>query len=954
MSRRLLLPLVLLIGLSASVVQAVPITVENFSFELPGTTKQTSFANVPGWSVDSTPGDSDSGVETGWTPTDGTWTGYLRGGTSDPAIWQLTDHVIAYGDVFELKVDSRITSGATTLQMTLYYDKDGTRAIAATSTVPLTSTMATYSLTFASTSVPASVGHKIGIEFANPSGSGTWLGLDMVRLDLLVKGVTGGALAPSPADLETDVLRDANFSWKPGQWANTHNIYLGTSFDDVNTATVAAPLGVLAKQAHDANTFEPGRLEFGQTYYWRVDEVNAPPSTKIYKGLVWTFTVEPYSYPIDGSKITASASSESTEEMSAQKTIDGSGLDSNGLHDDVAENMWLSGDDEVFPAWIQYVFDQPYLLDKMMVWNSNQSLESIIGFGAKDVTVDYSQDGETWTNLGQFEFTMAQGLLGYAADTTVGFGSIPVKAVKLTITSNWGGLLEQAGLSEVKFYAVPVFARNPNPALDAANVAPQTTLSWRAGRQATSHKLYLSTDQQAVAGGTVTAVTTTQPSYPTTLDLAQTYYWNVVEVNTAETPSTWTGDVWSFSTAAYIVIDDFESYTNDSPNRVFQTWIDGGGFSADDYFSSGNSGNGTGSFVGYDPLQRDIMETTAVHGGRQSAPFFYSNDASTPTSETTRTFSQAQDWTASAIKTLSLCFYGDPNNTGSAPLWVMLREGTKSSVKVNFGAAAGEDVVALTEPAWTEWNIPLASFTGINLAKVTAITIGMGPGNGSGQIFIDDIRLYPARDLPTPPAAILAGWWKFDNNATDSSGNGNNGTLGGGATYNATGKIGAALSLDGIDDFVDCGNKASLNITDTVTVAAWIKTSDTGNAQSNEYVSKGDESYCIKHNTGNFIEFFIYDGANWNAAQTAVLTTAFNNVWHHLAGTFDGTQVKLYLDGKLVGSRLYSGPIAVATQNLNIGRNSRYTDRLYYGLIDDVRIYHGVLPSAEISKLANP
>jgi hypothetical protein len=954
MYRRVLVSLIVVLGLFAGAVWAEPITVENFSFELPGTTKQTNFENVPGWNVDSAPADSDSGVETGWTPTDGTWTGYLRGGTTDPAIWQVTDHVIAYGDVFELKVDSRITYAATTLRMTLYYDVDGTRNVGATSNVTLTSAMATYSLRFSSLDVPACVGHKIGIELANPSGSGTWIGLDNVRLDLLVKGVTGGALSPSPADGATDVLRDVKLSWKPGQWANTHDIYLGTSFDDVNAATVADPWGVLAKQGHDANTFDPGRLQFGQIYYWRVDEVNAPPSTKIYRGLVWTFTVEPYSYPIEGSRITASASSESNEDMTAQKTIDGSGLDSSGLHDDVAENMWLSGDDAVFPAWIQYVFDKPYLLDKMMVWNSNQSLESIIGFGAKDVTIDYSLDGEAWTNLGQFEFTQAPGLPGYAADTTVSFGDVPIKYVKLTITSNWGGLLEQTGLSEVQFYAVPVFARNPSPAPDGNDVAPRTTLSWRSGRQAASHQLYLSTDQQAVAGGTVAAITTTQPAYPVVLDLAQTYYWSITEVNAAKTPDAWTGEVWSFSTAPFIVVDDFEGYTNDSPHRLFQTWIDGAGFSADDFFPNGGNGNGTGSFMGYDPLLGDIMESTA-HGGAQSAPFFYNNTASTPTSETTRTFDTPWDWTASGVTTLTLYFYGDPNNTGNAPLWVKLGEGSKSSAKINFGDDAGEEVVALTEPAWTEWNIPLSRFTGVNLAKITSITIGMGPGTGSGQLFFDDIRLYPQRTIPTPPPATLAAWLKFDNSASDSSGNGNNGTLNGGATYSAAGKIGAALSLDGIDDYVDCGNGASINITDTITLAAWVKTADAGNAQHNPFISKSDQSYLLKHHSNNYLQFDVYDAGTWHDADGPVVTTAFNNDWHHVAGTYDGVQLKLYVDGKLISSTLYTGAITAApTYNVNIGRNSQNTDRLYYGLIDDVRIYHGVLPSSEISKLANP
>jgi len=154
-----------------------PVAVENFSFELPGTEKQ-SMDTVPGWNTDGPP--ADSGVETGWTPTDGDWTAYLMGG--DPSVWQLTDYTITEGDVFEVKVDARITWAATTLQMTIYYDDNGTRVPAATSDVTLADDMQEYILSFSASDVPESAGHQIGIGFANASSGDTWIGLDNVRL----------------------------------------------------------------------------------------------------------------------------------------------------------------------------------------------------------------------------------------------------------------------------------------------------------------------------------------------------------------------------------------------------------------------------------------------------------------------------------------------------------------------------------------------------------------------------------------------------------------------------------------------------------------------------------------------------------------------------------------------------------------------------------------------------
>ena len=102
--------------------------------------------------------------------------------SGDPSVWQLTGHTIIGGDVLELKVDARITWAATTLQLTIYYDDNGTRVPAATSDIALTDDMQEYTLSFSAGDVPESVGHQIGIELANASTGDTWIGLDNVRL----------------------------------------------------------------------------------------------------------------------------------------------------------------------------------------------------------------------------------------------------------------------------------------------------------------------------------------------------------------------------------------------------------------------------------------------------------------------------------------------------------------------------------------------------------------------------------------------------------------------------------------------------------------------------------------------------------------------------------------------------------------------------------------------------
>ena len=98
----------------------------------------------------------------------------------------------------------------------------------------------------------------------------------------------------------------------------------------------------------------------------------------------------------------------------------------------------------------------------------------------------------------------------YAHNTTVSFGGVMAKYVKLTIENNWGGMSPQTGLSEVRFFSVPVQAREPQPADGATGVSVAADLIWRPGREAQSHKVYFGADADAVAAGTVPAVTQTE------------------------------------------------------------------------------------------------------------------------------------------------------------------------------------------------------------------------------------------------------------------------------------------------------------------------------------------------------------------------------------------------------------------------------------------------------------
>ncbi len=104
------------------------------------------------------------------------------------------------------------------------------------------------------------------------------------------------AARPKPADGATGVPMDTALSWKEGLFADTHDVYFGTVYDDVNDASRDDdPNAVLVSLNQNETTYEPADLlEFGQRYYWRVDEVNAPPEATVYKGDIWSFMIVNY------------------------------------------------------------------------------------------------------------------------------------------------------------------------------------------------------------------------------------------------------------------------------------------------------------------------------------------------------------------------------------------------------------------------------------------------------------------------------------------------------------------------------------------------------------------------------------------------------------------------------------------------------------------------------------
>jgi len=302
------------------------------------------------------------------------------------------------------------------------------------------------------------------------------------------------------------------------------------------------------------------------------------------------------------------------------------------------------------------------------------------------------------------------------------------------------------------FLVPPKTAYDPVPADGAQFLQPDVELSWAAGFCAKLNTIYLGEDFNDVNTATDGIAVEMTNYTPSSIQLTKTYYWRIDEFDGTETNK---GEVWSFTIADYLIVDDFESYTDRWGFRetIYQTWLDGGGFYPD-YLS-----NGTGALVGNWPAP--YAEQTIVHGGLQSLPLWYDNDGTlfdgdeeweisglTYYSEAQREWNKPQDWSRKGVEILVLWFHGDPNNTAE-PIYVSLQDSSNNSAVVMYT----DHPAPTTIDTWQQWSIDLAAeFVGVDLTAIKKMSIRVGDqasteAGGSGVLYIDNIGLH----LPLQP-----------------------------------------------------------------------------------------------------------------------------------------------------------------------------------------------------------
>ncbi|TET97854.1 MAG: hypothetical protein E3J30_07860 [Anaerolineales bacterium] len=483
------------------------------------------------------------------------------------------------------------------------------------------------------------------------------------------------AFGPDPRDGVMLLDTWANLSWRAGDFAVSHDVYIGDNFDDVNDGAEGTFQGnqntTLVTVGFPGFAYPDGLVP-GSTYYWRIDEVNEADPNSPWKGPVWSFWIQP------------------------SKAYD------------------------------------PVPPDNAELVATDASLSWTAGFGAKLHTVYFDESFDDVNNAAE---GLPQGTATYDPGPLELAKTYYWRVDEFDIIDTYKGT--------VWSFTTEGAVANPDPSNGAVDVKQTQILTWSPSVFAASHEVYFGSDKDAVKNADISS-----PEYkgtrslgsesydPGMLEWDSTYYWRIDEVNNTNPDSPWTGILWNFTTANFLVVDDFESYNDLDPadpesNRIFNAWIDG-------YDDPAN-----GSLVGYDTPP--FAEQTIVHGGNQSMPLYYDN--SVGYSEATLTLTYPRDWTENGVNTLRIWFRGNSDNAAET-LYVALNG---NAIVTNDNPDAAQVTT------WTEWTIDLQAFAdqGVNLANVNTISLGLGNRNnplagGSGTMYFDDIRLYPPPPEPTP------------------------------------------------------------------------------------------------------------------------------------------------------------------------------------------------------------
>ena len=441
------------------------------------------------------------------------------------------------------------------------------------------------------------------------------------------------AFAPTPRNGDKWIDPNADLSWQAGQGATKHDLYFGTD----QAAVTARDAGIF-KGSLFTTTYEPGTLAGQTTYYWAVDEVGAVKSP----GEVWSFTTAGGGGGVRGEYFNNMTVSGMPVLSRIDPSIDFSWADpaspGTGISMDNFSARWTADLEIAVADTYTFITNTD---DGVRLWLNDKRI--INRWVDQSPTDSLSAPLVLQPGIYSLRMEYYENTSGAVARLDWQTPSMPRQVIP-------SGPLQP-----------PVRAKAIYPKDNDVNIPQDVTLMWSTGEKAVTHEVYFGADEAAVAVATPADAAIYQGSQavenntfvPGALEWNKTYYWRVDEVNDASADSPWKGAVWSFTTADFIVVDDFESYVDEEVGRIFQSWIDGWGYTTP---APGNPGNGTGSTVGY--TDAPFAERSIVHGGGQSMPFDYNNIIQPYYSETDRTFDTAANWKVNGVTDLVLWIQG--------------------------------------------------------------------------------------------------------------------------------------------------------------------------------------------------------------------------------------------------------------------------------------------------------
>ena len=641
------------------------------------------------------------------------------------------------------------------------------------------------------------------------------------------------------------------------------------------------------------------------------------------------------------------------------KTIDGSGL-TNGLHSNLPAGMWRTVENDLVGAWIQYEFDLQYRFHQMHVWNYNGESEAFLGMGAKDISVSTSLDGENWTPLADVQLARAPGNATYAGED-VALSDVVAQYIRIEVVSQQGyfatglPLIQQVGLSEVQFQAVPIAARRPSPTDGTTADSLFEELTWRLGRDAQESRLYVSTDANLVeaADESVLVATISGRRYSiadTGAQYDETYSWRVDEVYS---DSVVAGPVWSFSTPEYLVIDDMESYTTTVGSRIFDVWIDGYG-----------EDNGNGSIVGYDVADGPFTEREITFDGSgKSMPFEYEDEDGASAAWATLDLG-GQDWSVGGLETLVVYFLGDVDND-------------EATFYVEVDGKRVESSKSLKSTLWQQLAVDIDTLN-IDLTSVDEFIVGVEGAGVEGNLLIDEIRV--CRDVHIAASPVDPGddglvlYYDMEDNVENQAGNAYDGIPNVTMFYSndsANDDFGKSLTFDGEESEVNIPDLGGLISTltsssysgwvsiDEEADGSWMRLFDFGSSVEN-YMFVSPRSGTSGEVRGAILTQAMSDAETDEAGVTSA--SPLVDGWHHLVMVIEEGDpnglLTLYVDGWSAGTAETPGmPADLDETTRNWLGQSQWSgddgsDDLYNGLMDEFRIYNRALSEGEVRYLA--